>query len=474
MTMDKLGGLLEEAMRTHDGDRSRQDGSSGEGQRSRARAQKPVARESPVSIEGSPDVRYLQRVVGNQAVADLVTGRATWPAHDEPALQRRPAPPAVAHHPKKLSQADEIAGADNFEGLCDAVGSRFQRLIDKQQDGADELVSQASKKEKPSVAIVILEACALGAVAAATAGVGELVAAELIVAEETIGKEVLKEVIKMSVESSLDEGIKGIKDYRDEESKSVIERFADMQKALIRKTAWGAQDYFNLQKRKELVVRHKHNPKAASRTLEWMMKAMDQQIENAGKVQYKHSLDQWAVYQAKAGYGTDETDAEHGTDLSKMTEKDPVNGVLDLLGAVDPDNPAATPNLFRAQIGGLKPKMIEAIKEQPINDLKIPVVARFSTTGGLRFDLTIAKNEMGEVRVTGAPDALVWLRDRFWPRPQLHHGVARKPPKNANFPNIELGLEYQRTGLAHRDGKAFFENEIGTRSLAQLGVYLLD
>ena len=136
--------------------------------------------------------------------------------------------------------------------------------------------------------MVILEACALAAVAAATAGVGEPVAASLIEAEETIGAEVLKEVIKMCVESSLDEGMKGVKDYRDEESKSVIERFAGMQKALIRKTAWGAQDYFNLPKRKELVVKHKHNPKAASRTLEWMLKALDQEIEKADKVQYKH------------------------------------------------------------------------------------------------------------------------------------------------------------------------------------------
>jgi hypothetical protein len=412
--------------------------------------------------------------VGNRAVTDLVMGRATWPGHHDTLLQRKPAAPAVAQHLPKLSEADEIAAADNFEGLCDAVGSRFQRLIDKQQDGADELVSQASKKEKPSVAIVILEACALGAVAAATAGVGELVAASLIEAEETIGAEVLKEVIKMTVESSLDEGIKGAKDYRDDESKSVIERFAAMQKALIRKAAWGAQDRFNLQKRKEFVVKHKHNPKAASRTLEWMVKAMDHEIEHADKVQYKHSLDQWAVFQAKAGYGTDETDAEKGTDLSKMTSEDPVNGVLDLLGAVDSKDPSATPNIFRAAIGGLKKKMMESIKDQPINDLKIPVLARFSTTGGMRFDLTIAKNERGDVKVTGDPQALNWLRYRFWPRPQLHHGVARKEPVNPWNTDVEGAEAYERSGFANRDGKSFFENEIGKRSIADFGALFTD
>ena len=76
-----------------------------------------------------------------------------------------------------------------------------------------------------------------------------------------------------------------------------------------------------------------------------------------------------------------------------MTSKDPVNGVPDLLGAVDPNNTSATPNIFRAAISGLKPKMMEAIKEQPINDLNIPVLARFSTGGGLQVDLTIAQNE---------------------------------------------------------------------------------
>jgi hypothetical protein len=278
----------------------------------------------------------------------------------------------------------------------------------------------------------------------------------------------------MTVESSLDEGIKGAKDYRDDESKSVIERFAEMQKALIRKAAWGAQDRFNLQKRKEFVVKHKHNPKAASRTLEWMVKAMDHEIEHADKVQYKHSLDQWAVFQAKAGYGTDETDAEKGTDLSKMTSEDPVNGVLDLLGAVDSKDPSATPNIFRAAIGGLKKKMMESIKDQPINDLKIPVLARFSTTGGLRFDLTIAKNERGDVKVTGDPQALNWLRYRFWPRPQLHHGVARKEPVNPWNTDVEGAEAYERSGFANRDGKSFFENEIGKRSIADFGALFTD
>ena len=71
------------------------------------------------------------------------------------------------------------------------------------------------------------------------------------------------------------------------------------------------------------------------------------------------------------------------------------------------------------------------------------------------------------MKVTGAPHGLVWLRDRFNPRPQYHRGVAHEEnPLRADY---ELSVAHRRSGLAPRDGKLFFENEIGSRSIAAFG-----
>ncbi|HEY8287034.1 MAG TPA: hypothetical protein VIJ28_21800, partial [Chloroflexota bacterium] len=278
------------------------------------RAEAPAFPSGPIDPRGLTPraILALQRTVGNRAVNGLLQRSA---AHAAPMPRSLPSQ-TVQRQPQPLADAPTAKSDDTMLTVQTAsrmVETALGYLFDNQHSGLERL-GKALQKKKPSTSLIAtLAAAAVGAALAAVLGPVGPAAEGLVLAEDEVGRGLVKKAAELITDKAVETAKDGVKEYISESKKTdAIDNFIESQSLAINKareaaiqTLLSTTDGFNALPNGPAVLKA-------------MAKAIDVRAESANSLQIAHSAGAWASLIAEPG---DDSKAWANDDQENYAEK---------------------------------------------------------------------------------------------------------------------------------------------------------
>ncbi len=295
--------------------------------------------------------------------------------------------------------AESDAALDRLEEAYNNARARVGSVFRLRGIGTREVLGRLNDANPPSAVDALLQACVMGALAAATGGLSALAGGALTTgASEAIGN-----AVQSGIDDAMKEAITGVVAAAlADAANSKAGFFAGIEAALVPMEE-AATNQLNAQEtRAKGVVRA--DPTQASNRITAVQQfdaGEGIKVQTAQQVQYQNALSQFMVAQAQGELGTNE---EHGgtdvgehrgmrSDPTRFFHRAGVDGVIEINFGLKPNERPVSINHTR--ISGLTDSALERVRNTKIKDLGAPIVASGFVSAGMWDGLEMGDNEVG-------------------------------------------------------------------------------
>ena len=353
------------------------------------------------------------------------------------------------------------------EDLLDAIAHKYSQLVLMRKEAVENLQDRTQEQDPPPAWQTIAIAVGSVALAAATGGIGAVVAAKvtgaILSSASKLAAQAAEAAVSSATAKALEEGLKGgIKAGTDNSAQGVTRTFfLGQSKALLHASA-KAQDTFNIQGKQ--AIRQSDNPLDTAQAL---LSALENTRKNtAFQEQFSKSLAAWANFLARGELGTYKGKNNEGTNLGKQLGDTSAKGVLGL--EIEARSAFRPVKVIDAEIEGLNENLRTELASRPIGQLGIAVTVHGAVDPPAWYETN--KLPTSRIRIGLNESGTTWNRsdpggNRYLMWKGIGHPVMTGP-KGFN-PTEKEQSKHQWTGVRN-----ILNNELKPKSLKSLGVTL--